>query len=119
MKKQKLKILFLDDQEERHRSFLQRFGSDRIFQAYSANEAIRLLKEESPFDAVFLDHDLGGFFLPSDDTSGYAVACYIANMKENMLPKTITVHSWNEEGALRMLECLRAAAVNVTYEPFS
>ena len=111
--------MFLDDQEHRHRTFAKRYPQDEIFPVYTADSAINQLKENSPFDLVFLDHDLGGFYMPSDKVSGFEVARHIAEMEESLHPKKVIVHSWNESAAMRMVEVLNDAGLSVSYEPFS
>ena len=113
-----MKILFLDDQKSRHRIFRRRFKHHDLFMAFTSDEAKELLRKHSPFDEVFLDHDLGGYYLPSDETSGYEVAKYITSMGKEAQPKHVTVHSWNEQGAIKMVQALSEAGIDVVYEPF-
>ena len=79
-----MKVLFLDDMEDRHRIFKDKSRSHDIYQAYTVEEAIELLEMHSPFDIAYLDHDLGGVYLPSDEKSGYEVAKFIIGMKKEL-----------------------------------
>lgn len=113
-----MKILFLDDQQQRHNYFLKRFKGNEIYQAFTSLQAIEALKTESPFDRAHLDHDLGGFYLPSDESSGYEVAKFISIMEPNLRPEFVIVHSHNPDGAFKMLKVLRDAGVETEYIPF-
>jgi len=98
-----MKILVLDDSKERMVKFsqlLSRPGTE-IWYAYESQDAIDLL-DTLKFDAVFLDHDLGGgAFEPSNHKSGYAVACYLEEYQERQ-PEFIIIHSLNPIGARKM-----------------
>jgi hypothetical protein len=65
------------------------------------------LLEDSNFDVICLDHDLGGkaFVDSEDENTGYQVATYIAT---NKIPygKCI-IHSLNFPGAMRMYHLLK------------
>ena len=129
----KLKILFLDDDKERHKAFSktmdrrldQKGWGHEITYVWTANEAISKLKTEV-FDEVFLDHDLGGessqMTLPnSGQGSGYDVACFIATFPIEKRPNSVIIHSWNPEGANRMARALSQAAeegMHVAKVPF-
>jgi hypothetical protein len=113
-----MKILFLDDQDNRHKIFIGSHKSHDIISAYTADEAIEFIRNQSPFDLVSLDHDLGGVYLPSDENSGYAVAEYIAGMDKEKLPGEIVVHSWNESGAEKMIKKLGESGIDALYRPF-
>ncbi len=114
-----MKILFLDDMEVRHSKFRNFCGQHNIFHVYTVEEAILALKKESPFNIVYLDHDLGGgIYLPSDDNSGYAVAKYISLMNKEKIPEKVVIHSWNEKGAAKMMDILVMSGINAVCEPF-
>jgi CheY-like chemotaxis protein len=113
-----MKILFLDDQEERQKIFRHINKDHDIVGAYTSEEAILLLEKHSPFDMISLDHDLGGIYLPSDENSGYAVAEFISKMDKKLLPENIVIHSWNERGALNMMDVLKKAEIKTVYKPF-
>ena len=55
---------------------------------------------------------------PDDERTGYAIASFLASRPELQRPATITVHSFNAEGALRMVEELRRAGRQADYVPF-
>lgn len=117
-----MKILFLDDNENRHKSFGTKNIGRLINHVYSAAEAIKALSEES-FDIVSLDHDLAyeaNMTMPDrGDGSGYDVAMFISEMDPDKRPATVIIHSWNPPGCRRMLAALKDKIEVLTYEPFS
>jgi CheY-like chemotaxis protein len=112
-----VKILFLDDDEERHEYAATALIGHEVVHVRTADEAITRLGREL-FDVAMLDHDLGGtHYAPSDASSGYAVACAIEG-RAVMTPARIIVHSFNAAGARRMVAALHAANVAVAWAPF-
>jgi hypothetical protein len=106
-----MKILFLEDDENRIAKARQGFVGHELHLAWTAESAIKLLAK-LPFDLASLDHDLGGTQMgPSDDNSGYAVAKFIADMPRGQRPAVI-VHSFNPNGAENMVKCLGGMAGN-------
>lgn len=123
-------VLFLDDMEVRHQSFMKKFGMQdvRIWQARSATEAIEILKRARDqgqyFAQVFLDHDLslddimcppGG---PSKVPTGMDVVDFICGMKFGEQPRIAIVHSMNEPAARIMVSKLNGAVVRASWVPF-
>ena len=102
-----MKVLFLDDDPERHKLFRIHYGSvhDCTY-VWSYNEAVNVLQTSSVFDEAWLDHDLSesaaiGKPKPGEKT-GTHVAEFIAGMSSDTLPKKIIIHSFNPVGARRM-----------------
>ena len=113
-----MKILFLDDDTIRIRQARIDFAKDELSTAETAEQAIILLEKYSPYDTVSLDHDLGGkIYCPSDEASGFAVAEYISKMQKEQLPKQVIIHSFNPDGAVKMLVVLQGI-VPVLQQPF-
>lgn len=114
-------IFLLDDDVRRHDWFKQRFAKDHIDIAETVSEALELLKSAS-YDALFLDHDL----LPEhyhaeehdDEHTGYAIAAWLAENPGYQASSTITVHTRNADGAMRMVNCLRHSGRHADYVPF-
>lgn len=115
-----MKILFLDDDEVRHRSMMPKLIGHDVVQAYSAEEAIKALEVSEAFDLVFLDHDLSNEHYASAVTgevgelegTGYDVAVFIAEtLQRDRLPKAVVVHTMNPSGASRMMAALYPAPV--------
>lgn len=131
-----MKILFLDDDEERHKRFnawvqgqnawVQ--GQNRtlvVTSVRTAQEAIDALARER-FDEVSLDHDLGGpaaeMDLP-DTGSGYDVARFLADeLPIEWLPKVVVLHSFNQSGRMRMAAALAKReddGLRIIIQPFA
>lgn len=124
-------ILFLDDMEERHRAFMNKFGMRdglRIWQARSATEAIDILKKVRDhgriFAQVFLDHDLsiddimcppGG---PSKVPTGMDVVDFIINMDLTDQPREVYAHTLNPPAAQEMVRRLSDANFVTKWVPF-
>ena len=120
-------VLFLDDMEERHRAFLNKFGMRddiRIWQARTAREAIDLLKGRK-FLQAFLDHDLslddimcqpGG---PSKVPTGMEVVKFLESCSWDDLPvKNVIIHSMNEPAASQMVSRLQTSLITARWVPF-
>ena len=114
-----MKVLFLDDDRTRLDKARRSFIGCVFHEAETAEEAIRLLKENSPYDLVSLDHDLGGqIYVQSDEVSGYEVAIFIPTMDEDKLPKRIIIHSFNPVGAVNMQRVLEDGGIRSLRIPF-
>lgn len=118
-----MKVLFLDDDENRHDNFRGPGLNWVIVRAYSYDEAIQKLVVFSPFDLVCLDHDLSYLAAigqkPEDEKTGADVARYIAEMPRHLRPKQAIIHSWNRDGRVRMAQILADAGIPVKVKPFS
>lgn len=116
-----LRVFVLDDDVRRHEWFQRRFPGDLLHVAESVGDALELLSSEY-YDAIFLDHDL----LPEhyyatehdDERTGFAVARWLAENPQFQSASTITVHTRNADGAMRMVELLRHAGRQAEYVPF-
>lgn len=117
-----MRVLILDDDEARHRSFRYCLIGNVDQHAYSAAECIQMLKDQTePFDCCFLDHDLSYEHYEDLEASagcgvgtGAEVASFIAiTMPAEQRPKRIYVHSWNPYGASNMIATLKAAGATV------
>lgn len=118
------KILFLDDDPQRHVAF-QKFiakkgltDTTELHACFTAQEAIELLKNNE-YDAIHLDHDLGGkIYVEEVENTGYEVALWIRDHLES-LPNLIIIHTYNPAGAERMMNVLKERTSNVFYIPFN
>jgi len=124
-------ILFLDDDEDRHRAFKSRIRSlgylskYQMIYAYNARFAIEMLeKHEGVIVQAFLDHDLS----EEDQMSkvgavtkvptGMTVVDRIVNMSEP--PANIIVHSLNPDAAEEMVKRLvETRRISVSWVPFT
>jgi hypothetical protein len=116
-----IRIFLLEDDERRCEWFAKRFKGDRLDIACEVSQAKELLSTRS-YDSIFLDHDLipehYGATESDDERTGYAIASFLAANPELQRAATIMVHSFNANGAMRMVEELRAAGRQVDYVPF-
>lgn len=119
-------ILFLDDAAARHDGFAAMTAGHLIRHVYTFRDACDALEAER-FDVAYLDHDLNAFgphsvepgMYGEQELTGADVARFIAQMPAEKRPLSVVVHSWNPDGARRMVAILRDADVPVVYQPFS
>lgn len=118
-----MRVLFLDDDRERHRIFRQNAIGHDLVQAWSYEDALAALAGER-FDQVFLDHDLSdqaamGTPGPGEKT-GLDAAVLLAALPDDRRPQLVVIHSYNPAGAQRMAFVLGEAGYRrVHREPFS
>jgi CheY-like chemotaxis protein len=107
-----MKILILEDNPERHKAFRHNLVGAVLKIVTTVEECIHALKTDM-WDALFLDHDLGGeaFVDPSEKETGYHVAKWLEDNPDRK-PSTIIIHSLNYSGAARMKMCLPDAVVS-------
>lgn len=85
-----MNILILEDDLQRVRYFIERFGHHNLKITENASSAIDYLKKYV-FDCIFLDNDLG-----LNNGSGTDVASFLYNNQRNLNNKSrVIVHSWN------------------------
>ena len=116
-----IRIFLLEDDERRCQWFAKRFKGDHLDIAQEVSEAKELLQTRT-YDSIFLDHDLMpehyGATESDDERTGYAIASFLATHPELQRAATIMVHSFNADGAMRMVEELRGAGRQAEYIPF-
>jgi len=116
-----IRIFLLEDDERRREWFAKRFKGDQLDVAVDVAEAKALLQSRT-YDSIFLDHDLMpehyGTTAADDERTGYAIASFLASRPELQPAATIMVHSFNADGAMRMVEELRRAGRRADYVPF-
>jgi len=116
-----IRIFLLEDDRRRCDWFTRRFKGDHLDISCEIDEAKELLQSRT-YDSIFLDHDLQpehyGADTPDDERTGYAIASFLATRPELQRSATIMVHSFNAEGAMRMVEELRRAGRQADYVPF-
>ena len=116
-----IRIFLLEDDARRCEWFSRRFKGDHLDVATDVVEARELL-ETRTYDSIFLDHDLMpehyGATETDDERTGYAIAAFIASRPDLQRSATIMVHSFNSDGAMRMVEELRGAGREADYVPF-
>lgn len=116
-----IRIFLLEDDERRCEWFAKRFKGDQLDVVCEIDDAKELLKTRT-YDSIFLDHDLKpehyGSTANDDERTGYAIAHFLASHPELQRAATIMVHSFNADGAMRMVEELRGAGRHADYVPF-
>ena len=108
-----MKILILDDMQERHEAFSKKYKSPayKLTHVISAKKCIEALEDEE-FDMVCLDHDLGGkTFVTSGENTGYEVCEWITNNVDKVKDTPIVIHSYNPVGAKNMAKKLAEVKV--------
>lgn len=117
-----MRILFLDDNPERHRVFGRTAAGHAVDHAYTAAEAIAFLRGDT-YEVVYLDHDLGG---PESEglildgvEDGRFVAHWIAEHAHDMPGTFFVVHSLNFAGAEAMMALLRGVGLEARRIPFA
>jgi len=105
-----MKILILDDDQNRHKIFAQKLIGHEVVHTYTAMATIAHLKNDT-FDYVFLDHDLGGkVFVESGEKTGFQVAEWLSHNVKHQ-PTNIIIHSFNPVGAQNMKNVLPNAQI--------
>src|SRR5712672_4378727 len=116
-----IRIFLLEDDQRRCEWFAKRFKGDHLDVASDVVHARELLQTRS-YDTIFLYHDLipehYGSADSDDERTGYAIASFLATHPELQRAATIMVHSFNADGAMRMVEELRRAGRLAEYIPF-
>ena len=99
-------ILFLDDDSNRTKKFRSYFPAAST--AATADEMISLLQSSEEFEAVFLDHDLGGeqYADSNNKNTGMEVVRWIETNQP--IVEQFVIHSCNYPAAQEMASRLRA-----------
>jgi len=121
-----MRIFILEDDPARKIAFEQALG---VFEKGFPHEVTicsflggvggAYINFEGEYDLIMLDHDLGGAQMvsPDEEETGTAfVKWLVENNKLKNGPKVI-IHSWNPDGARRMLELLPLNCM-AFWEPF-
>lgn len=118
-----MKILFLDDNENRHAKFRQQSIGCSIDHVYTAAEAIEKIDDEDiTYDIIFLDHDLNWQTenqLNEDEEDGRTVARHLATV-DRYKDSIVIIHSLNNQGGMLMKGILEDGGYeNAFYYPFA
>jgi hypothetical protein len=118
-----MKILFLDDDQARRARFLSEWPCAHIASTVGvANHLLdKAAAEQSPYDVVCLDHDLGGTgdVEPCSAACGCAVVDTILHHGVAAQARIIVIHSYNETAAAGMADRLAGAGARVVMAPFN
>ena len=125
MVRKKIRVLVLDDEEERHKYFRSILRNEDATFCYNFDEVLRSLTFEERYDIVMLDHDLGTGNSSAAEAvglphcTGYDVAKFIAfDLDKTKRPPRAILHTWNSIGATNMEQVLRQAGIQVQRKPF-
>jgi CheY-like chemotaxis protein len=101
-----MRVLILEDDLERRKLFSRALRGVSIIMMVDCPDMCIDLLGKSQWDVLFLDHDLGGkAYTPSDDSSGYKVAEWLAG-NPNHMPGKVFIHTMNGAGADNMARAL-------------
>lgn len=98
---ERYRCLVLDDSQKRLEWFAKQIASKVCIT--TVKEAIDMDKNFGPFNAYFLDHDLGLLDfsgVPGEEGNGEQFAKYLASTGNK--GGNVVIHSWNDAGAARM-----------------
>jgi len=109
-----LKILFLDDSEERYKSFKKNNLNYFINWVTTSKEAIEKLKSQD-WDFVFLDHDLD-YYNRGINGTGSEVSLWIRHNSYKFKNTYFILHTLNHVGAECMYLDLTYKKLNVKIE---
>jgi len=112
------RILILEDTEERILKFKHKLIGREVTVCKTADECIKVLTSEPPFDYIMLDHDLSIEFSKPGKGTGYEVAAWIADNPHKSATQRIFIHSLNNVGAAAMMRKLGDANIRATYVPW-
>lgn len=110
-----MKILILEDSGERIFRFKQKLIGHEVTFTDKPKVAIQLL-QDTDWDYLCLDHDLGPTFDAPGDGTGYEVARWISEHPERA-PRHILIHTMNNVGASAMMLVLGRVNIRASYIP--
>lgn len=114
-----MKIFILEDDPYRHKGFIEACVGTDLTIASSYEQAIKLWNP--PYNLVLLDHDLGGHqFVQSDgiERTGYHFVEWLITGHVLDLNTPVVVHSYNPEGAAKMVDALLSLEVPANAYPY-
>jgi CheY-like chemotaxis protein len=120
-----LRVLLVEDDEERRLWFRSRLIGTPYDVTKDVEEAKRLI-DENEYTQIFLDHDLSDEHYAvwqegstrHDETTGYAVAKYLAENPEKSKDAEIIIHSLNPIGSDRMWRKMKETRRDVRKVPY-
>lgn len=118
-----MRVLILDDIQERHDAFGKLHEADECVHAYTHEQACDALLNQEPFDLAYLDHDLADFqstgYMGNEERTGTDVCVFLVRfVDKDRRPERVVIHSWNPDGARRMRRILQDAGVSAVCRPF-
>jgi len=117
------KVLFVDDAPERLEALkLLNHEMRTVVAAETVATALNQLRENGPWDVVFLDRDMGEERVMDPypyEPSGEDVAFALADGSLGWKPKLVIVHSLNFDRAKLMMETLKKGNIRTWRVPFT
>lgn len=131
-----MRVLFLDDNANRHKVFKSVIigtGITQVDWAQDASSAIKYLNENPKYDIICFDHDLNDehykAFIENGENAdygptmtGYDVAIFlVTELEEEKQPEYAIVHTFNTHGSKRIASALNEAGLQkcIYVFPFS
>lgn len=105
-----MRILILEDSFIRIEKFMEKLQRHVLKITDKPKELIDWLKNDGPWDYIFLDYDLG------TEETGYEIAKYISRCPE-VCPKKVLIHSTNPVGTARMIDTLKNVGIKAAHIP--
>lgn len=106
-----MKLLFMDDNQNRHKTFRQNTIGFAILQAYTGREALDFMREHDDIDVIFLDHDLNYETVNqlNDEEEDGRWVCKQMIAEDLYKEAQVIIHSMNPLGAEEMEKLLTDA----------
>ena len=119
----------MDDDPIRHMFFSKKFDDNTKFevtQVTLVETAMQLLQNEK-WDIVYLDHDMADHeplneireMYGTHKLTGQTITRFIKSLPKDMHPKEVIVHSWNFDGATKMVQDLESVEILAKHVPFN
>lgn len=113
-----MRILFLDDDPDRHELMDRRHPLDEVIHVYDLDEYREALSKYDSFGMISLDHDLNDFtevhkhrsYIGDSEGTGRDACGYLIKFLHKA-PEEIIIHSSNEDGAVEMMLFLYSRGV--------
>lgn len=118
-------ILFLDDEDVRHQLIEKILGKKhKILHSFNALEALGLMQSsDHRIGLALLDHDLGETVLEDgkkvERHGNWLVQQMVRECAKDKYPVQVIVHSYNENGAKKMVASLTDCEIIASHYPFS
>jgi DNA-binding response OmpR family regulator len=116
-----MRILFLDDDKERHQRFHRQAIGHQVDHAWTAGHAINKM-DKGTYDLVYLDHDLDATLnnqMVDDIEDGRFVVRWIVANADRFPNTTFIVHSLNRPAAEHMFASLDFAGLDAVIYPIA
>ena len=113
----------------RHKYYAQKYAGNEIVHTFKFFSFLDALHEQSPFNLIHLDHDLGDFVSNPDrwlddsgnkrEFNGQNAAFEVIKLPDEPLPSQVIIHSINQMGAKAMFDIIKSKGLPVVLQPFN